>query len=132
MPGDRRAGRRTAMNSRMRRSITATLTASVVIAFLALTASASALVEAYDEPAYTKTNGNNAYWFHWTAVNGTAGGVTDYRYYLCLFTYHNGTLEESSNGSNGPGSPGCTNSLRSGPSPASGDEGFKPYAAATV
>ncbi len=96
-------------------------------------APAYAGVQAYDEPAYTKTNGNNAYWFAWTAVTGVdSGGNTRYEYYLCFRTEQNGILVESSNGTNGPGSTNCTGSLRSGPTPASGNYGAQPFTAGTV
>jgi plastocyanin len=99
---------------------------------LVLAPSSSADVTAYPEPAFTRTSANNAYWFHWTAVTGSQNGADDYRYYLCLSTYHNNVQEEFSNGTNGPGSLNCTTSLRNGPTPASGDIGFTPYATGTV
>jgi hypothetical protein len=112
--------------------IPAVLVASFVLLF-PLARHASADVGAYPEPTFTKTSGNNAYWFHWTAVTGVdSNGATDYRYYLCLSTYHNGVQEEFSNGTIGPGSANCTAALRSGPTPASGNNGFSPYTSGTV
>jgi hypothetical protein len=112
------------------------LAAAVVIATLVLVAlvpPASAVVTASVEPTFTRTTGNNTYWFHWTAVTGIdANGNTDYRYFLCLATYHNNVQEEFSNGTNGPGSQNCTGSLRSGATPASGDNAFIPYTDTTV
>jgi plastocyanin len=103
------------------------------LALLVLSADASALVSGYTEPGYTKTAGNNAYWYNWTAVTGVdSNGNTNYTYYLCINTYHNGMQEEFSNGTNGPGSTNCTGSLRSGPTPASGNNGFVPYTGGTV
>src|SRR5215208_137920 len=107
--------------------------AATCLALLMLTEDASALVTGYNEPAYTKTAGNNAYWYNWTAVTGLdSNGNTNYTYYLCINTYHNGIQEELSNGTNGPGSTNCTGSLRSAATPASGNNGFTPYSAGTV
>src|SRR3954447_23970557 len=78
-------------------------TCAVLLGVTAGTALAS--TSAYTEPTYTKTSGNNSFWYHWNAVTGVDGaGNTDYRYYLCIKTYHNNILEETSNHTNGPGS----------------------------
>jgi hypothetical protein len=91
-------------------------------------------VQAYDEPAYTKTSGNNAYWFAWQSVDGTdSNGNTMYTYYICFRTERNGVPVETSNGSNGPGSQNCTGNLRnSSGQPTSGNYGVMPFAANTV
>src|SRR3712207_7070009 len=62
------------------------------------------------EPAYTKTNGNNAFWFQWQAFNGHNGGsnTPNYTYYLCANTYRNGIQVEAHQGTNGPGAVNCT------------------------
>jgi plastocyanin len=117
----------------------AALAAVSLLGCLALSASASASVTGYNEPTYTKTNGNNTYWYAWTAVNGLSEDAngnsrTDYRYYLCFNTYRNGIKEEASNGTNGPGSTNCTASFRSisSPTPSSGNNGYYPYGSGTV
>jgi len=96
--------------------------------------SANASVQAYNEPSYTKTTGNNAYFFHWTAVNGSSGSNDDYQYYLCFRTERNGIAVETSNGTNGPGSQNCTGNMRnlSTGQPTQGDAGFAPFTAGTV
>ena len=97
----------------------ATIAALAVVC--AFAPSASATIVAYNEPTFTKTSGNNAFFFNWVAVNGVdSNGVTNYTYYLCINTYRNNLLDEASNGTQGPGSANCTNSLRGGSSPASG------------
>ena len=96
-------------------------------------APAQAGTSGYAEPAYTKTAGNNAYWWHWNAITGAnSGGATDYTYYLCLDTYANGAHIETSSGSNGPGTANCTGTLRSGPNPSAGDYGALPLTTGTV
>jgi PKD domain-containing protein len=115
-----------------RRGVAAAIVVGTLV-LLALVSRASADVTASVEPSFTRTTGNNSYWFHWTAVTGIdANGNTDYTYFLCLATYHNNVQEEFSNGTNGPGSQNCTTSLRNGAMPASGDNAFVPYANATV
>ena len=117
-----------------------TLTICVAAALCSLAAlgatTAQASVERYPEPAYTKTSGNNSYWFRWTAIKGFNGvtGGDDYRYYLCANTYHNGTQEEFHNGSAGPGAANCSNLLVSSPwsTPPSGDFRWQPYQSGTV
>lgn len=100
---------------------------------LAGTATAHAGVSSYNEPTYTKTATNNAFWYRWNAVTGTDENAnTRYEWYLCFRTYHtypNGSqvLEEDSSGTNGPGTTNCTASLRSGPSPTFADYGAMPY-----
>ena len=117
---------------RPRSHLAALLFTGILLALLCVP-SANAGVQAYDEPAYTKTSGNNAYWFAWTAVTGVdSNGNTRYEYYLCFRTEQNGILVENSNGTNGPGSTNCTGSLRSGPTPASGNYGAQPFTAGTV
>lgn len=102
-------------------------------AFGPLSASASAAISFYNEPAYTKTLNNDAFWYRWTAVTGSdENGNTRYDWYLCFRTYHrapNGSLieEESSSGTNGPGTQNCTTSLRSGPSPTAADYAAMPF-----
>jgi plastocyanin len=120
---------------RLKKSIAVPMALVVMcLALLAVAAAASASTSAYSEPTYTKTSGNNTYWFRWNAVTGSDGnGNTDYRYYLCLKTYHNNALEENSNHTNGPGSTNCTGNVRStSAGPNSGDQGFYPYQSNTV
>src|SRR3954447_11626856 len=106
---------------------------AMVVAMLGTAATAQASVSAYSEPVYTKTAGNNAYWFAWTAVTGSdENGNTRYEYYLCFNTYDNGNQVESSSGTNGPGSANCTGSLRSGSSQSSGTYGAEPFTSSTV
>jgi hypothetical protein len=116
----------------MRRdALVAGLAAVVVLATGSATAHAT--VAAWNEPGYTKTSGNNAYWFNWQAVTGSdENGATRYEYYLCFSTYDNGATVESSNGTNGPGTVNCTGSLRSGPTPTTGNYGVQPFTAGTI
>lgn len=108
------------------------LLASVTLAG-ALTSPAAATVTIYNEPTYTKTASNNAFWYRWTAVTGSdENGSTRYEWYLCFKTYHtypDGTQvqEETSSGTNGPGTTNCSGSLRSGPTPAMADYAAMPY-----
>ncbi len=97
-------------------------------------APASASIQAYNEPQFTKTSANDAFFWHWVAVNGSdENGNTNYTYFLCFFTYRDGVTVESSNGTTGgPGSSNCTSSLRSGPSPSSGDFAGAPFTTGTV
>lgn len=119
------------IRGRMRAAVLVLAALAMLCAFAASTAHAG--TAAWNEPTYTKTTGNNVYWFHWTAINGLLeNGSTDYRYYQCIKTYHNGVLEENSNHTSGPSSPNCTGSLRSGPTPSSGDQGYYPYSSSTV
>ena len=112
-------------------------TVAAILLLLAIgTDSALADTSAYTEPPYTKTTGNNAFWFGWQAVNGVGSSGVDYRYYLCINTYRDtgsGSQQvEFSNGTNGPGSTNCTGSLRSGPSPSTGNNAFQPFSSSTV
>src|SRR4051812_6191327 len=100
-----------------------------LVAAMAHGSIASAGVTPSPEPPFTKTAGNNSYWFNWNAQTGIdSNGDTNYTYYLCFSTYHNNVLEEESHGINGPGSPNCTYTLRNGASPSSGTYGVAPYA----
>src|SRR5215218_8520168 len=103
------------------RRILACLAALTVMAVCASSASAS--ISGYQEPAYTKTNGNNTYWFNWQAFLGhDSNGNDDYRYYLCERTERNGVVIENNNGTAGPGATNCTGSLRTSASgPNSGN-----------
>ena len=89
---------------------------------------ATAAVTGSGEPRFTKTAGNNSYWWQWQAVPSSA-------YFLCFSTYQNGVQVEGNNHTQGPGSPNCTNSLASwsgaGTAP-SGTYGAQPFAAGTV
>ena len=106
---------------------------AALVGALLMAGTAEASVTAWNEPSYTKTSANNAYWFNWQAVTGTdENSNTRYEYYLCFFTYDNGTTVESSNGTNGPGTQNCTGSLRSGPTPSSGNYGVQPFTSGTV
>ena len=106
----------------------------------ATAAPAGAALQAYNEPTYTKTNGNNAFWYHWTTPYGSNGsGQGVYAQYLCFKTYRtpppNGpqVLDETSNGSaGGPGSQNCTGWLAQSSTPVSGDYGAQPYQPNTV
>src|SRR4051812_26372110 len=78
-------------------------------------AAAQASATGYSEPAYTKTSTNNSYHWHWVAQTGLdENNVTRYEYYLCFGTYVNNVQQETSDGTAGPGSSGCTGSLRAG------------------
>jgi hypothetical protein len=116
------------------RRITALVASACVLGMAAGSTPASASIQAYNEPAYTKTAANDAFFWHWVAVNGSDdSGNTNYTYFLCFFTYRDGVTVESSNGTTGgPGSSNCTGSLRSGPSPSSGDFGGTPFTTGTV
>jgi hypothetical protein len=116
------------------RRITALVASACVLGMAAGPAPASASIQAYNEPLYTKTAANDAFFWHWVAVNGTDENAnTNYTYYLCFFTYRDNVTVESSNGTTGgPGSSNCTGSLRSGPSPSSGDFGGTPFTTNTV
>ncbi|HWI74084.1 MAG TPA: hypothetical protein VNT55_19140 [Baekduia sp.] len=116
------------------RRITALVASACVLGMAAGPAPASASIQAYNEPLYTKTAANDAFFWHWVAVNGTDESAnTNYTYYLCFFTYRDNVTVESSNGTTGgPGSSNCTGSLRSGPSPSSGDFGGTPFTTNTV
>lgn len=104
------------------------------LAAAAAPAPAPASIQAYNEPAFTKTTGNDAFFWHWVAVNGTDESAnTNYTYFLCFFTYRDNVTVESSNGTTGgPGSSNCTGTLRSGPTPSSGDFGGTPFTTNTV
>src|SRR3954464_8628239 len=65
----------------------------------------------YPEPAYTKTNGNNSFWFRWNAESGVTGSQTDWRYYVCANTYMDNAQVEQHNGAAGPGANSCTGLL---------------------
>lgn len=116
------------------RRILACLAALTAMAVCASSAQAS--ITGYQEPAYTKTNANNAFWFQWQAFNGWNGGsnTPNYTYYLCANTYRNGVQVEAHNGTNGPGSTNCTQPLRSasGAGQNSGNFAFLPFQANTV
>jgi len=93
------------------RRILACLAALTVMAVCA--SSASATISGYQEPAYTKTPGNNTYWFNWQAFQGhDPNGNNDNRYYLCEWTERNNVVIENHNGSSGPGATNCTGLLR--------------------
>jgi plastocyanin len=97
------------------------------------TSSASASISGFQEPAYTKTNGNNSYWFNWQAALGhDINGNDLYTYYLCARTERNGITVENHNGPAGPGATNCTTSLRSGPNPSTGNFSFLPFTTNTV
>src|SRR3954462_5863731 len=109
-----------------RRRIAVAFVAGCVLLFATVTA-AWASVGSYNEPTYTKTNGNNTYWYSWTATDGANGdGSPNYTYYVRLTTWHNNVQEEFSNGTNGPSSANCTGSLRSGSATKSGNIAFSP------
>jgi len=116
------------------RRILACLAALTAIAVCASSAQAS--ITGYQEPAYTKTNGNNSFWYAWQAFNGWNGGsnTPNYTYYLCANTYRNGVQVEAHQGTNGPGSTNCTQPLRSasGAGQNSGNYAFLPFQANTV
>jgi len=120
---------------RTTRTLLCALLALCSIAALGAT-TAQASVERYPEPAYTKTSGNNSYWFRWTAIKGFNGinGSDDYRYFICANTYRNGAQEEFHNGTNGPSSANCSSLLTSSPwaTPPASDFRWQPYAANTV
>ena len=112
-----------------------------VLAVAGQAAPASAAVTMYNEPTYTKTSGNNAFWWQWTTPLGNAmgGGGPVYAQYLCFRTFRtpppNGpqVLEETSNGSaGGPGSSNCTNWLAYGASSQTGNYGATPFQTNTV
>lgn len=115
------------------RRIVALLVCTAVLG-AAFASSASASITGYNEPAYTKTNANNAFWFQWQAFTGTNGSnnSSNYTYYLCANTYRNGVQVEAHNGTNGPGSTNCTTSVRNGPTPSSGNSSFLPFNTGTV
>lgn len=123
---------------RLARTLVLPLLACAVLAAHAAPAQASVVL--YPEPTYTKTAGNNAFWWRWTTPYGTTGGGQGvYAQFLCFKTYRtpppNGpqVLEEDSNGSaGGPGSQNCTTLLANGSSSQSGDYGATPYQLTTV
>jgi hypothetical protein len=88
----------------------------------------------YPEPAYTKTNGNNSFWFRWNAETGVTGSQTDWRYYVCANTYMDNAQVEQHNGTAGPGAANCSGLLVNGPwtSRPSGDFQWMPFTAGTV
>ena len=54
---------------------------------LVVAASAPAGVGVYLKPTFTRTSGNNTYWYNWTAVTGLdSNGNDNYTYYLCFST----------------------------------------------
>ncbi|MEV4422728.1 PKD domain-containing protein [Patulibacter sp. NPDC049589] len=116
----------------------APLLACVVLA--AHAAPAQSAVTASVEPTYTKTAGNNAFWWHWTTPFGSNGsGQGVYAEYLCFKTYRtppqggSPILEEDSNGSaGGPGSTNCSGWLAQSSTPQSGDYAATPYQLSTV
>lgn len=110
------------------------LVAALGLLMAVASAPASASIQAYSEPLFTKTAANDAFFWHWVAVNGSdENGSTNYTYFLCFFTYRDGVNVESSNGTTGgPGSSNCTGSLRSGPTPSSGDFAGSPFTTGTV
>ncbi len=80
------------------------LAAACVCAALVLPISASAVVQGYGASTYTKTSGNDAFWWHWSATTGgDSNGNVNYTRYLCFRTYANGVLVEDSNGTSGSG-----------------------------
>jgi len=87
---------------------------AALTALAVCTSSASASISGYQEPAFTKTNANNTYWFNWVAFQGhDPNGNNDNRYYLCEWTERNNVVIENHNGSAGPGATNCTGLLRS-------------------
>ena len=107
--------------------------AAVAVLLGFASAPASAEMAGYNEPAYTKTNANNVYWYAWKAEDGfNYQGQTDYRYYHCLRTERNGIAVETSNGTNGPGTTNCTGTLRYGANPNSGTSSYVPFTPGTV
>src|SRR3954470_2302455 len=128
-----RAGRREVNGRGLRGSVLALTFIAAVVATMASAPRAHALVTGSQEPAYTKTNGNNTYFWNWQAVTGVdENNVTRYEDYLCFCTFVNGIQQETSNGTNGPGSQNCTGSLRSSASPSSGTYGASPFTQQTV
>src|SRR4051794_24177436 len=107
------------MTTRLRIPTRSPVALLALFAFVLATAVAArpahAELAAYAEPAYTKTNANNTYWFHWTAIKGVNGTQDDYRYYVCYSTTKDGTQVEFHGGANGPGSTNCTGNLVSAP-----------------
>lgn len=99
----------------------ASLVVAMAVAALLHPASADAAITAYAEPAFTKTAGNNTFWWHWEAVDGSGpAGAADLRWWMCRRTFRTGMLIDGSDGLNGPGSSRCP-LMRSGAGPASGD-----------
>jgi plastocyanin len=88
----------------------------------------------YPEPAYTKTSGNNSFWFRWNAESGVTGSSTDWRYYVCANTYMDNAQVESHNGTAGPGAANCTGLLVNSAwtTRPSGDIKWMPFSASTV
>ena len=81
--------------------------AACLTALAVCTSSASASISGYQEPAYTKTNANNTYWFNWQAFQGhDPNGNNDNRYYLCERTERNNVTIENYNYLAGP-APAC-------------------------
>jgi hypothetical protein len=111
----------------------AVLVAAVGLA-VAIPSPASASLSAYNKAVYTKTAANTVFYWHWVAVKGSNGSSDDYRYFLCYKTWHNGTQEEFSNHTNGPGSTNC-GPLVAGPGAYTGtaqaDDGAYPYTGAS-
>ncbi len=103
---------------------------------LASAAPAVAGVAPVSEPTYTKTAGNNAFWYSWSAIQGyNQDGSANNTWYLCFHTYDtspNGSQAEveTSNGANGPGSSNCTGNLRGGS--MTGTWGGTPFTTGTV
>ena len=112
------------------------LVACTAVLAAAFTSSASASITGYNEPAYTKTNGNNAFWFQWQAFNGWNGGsnTPNYTYYMCANTYRNGVQVEAHNGTAGPGATNCGSPVRSasGAGLNAGNYQFLPFNTSTV
>src|SRR4051812_19573117 len=107
------------------------LTCAAAICSLAAIGASTAHAGAfpYAEPSYTKTNGNNAFWFHWKAESGvTAGGATSNVFYTCANTHRDSTQIEAHQGTNGPGAFNCTGSLTG----AQGDQWWIPGTTSTV
>ena len=105
---------------------------ALILAGIALHATvAQASVTGYSEPAYTKTSGQNTYWWNWQAVQGyNSNNQPVYNYYLCLGTIHNGITEETAGNPNS--TPNNCALQRSSSSPTSANVWYEPYTANTV
>lgn len=100
-----------------------------MLALLCAPGASAGPTTAYNEPAFTKTSGNNSFWFRWNKrqsydFNGNAFDS----YYLCFTTTKDGVLAENHNGNAGPGSQNCTGNLAG----SAGDYGVVPFTTGTV
>src|SRR4051812_30682869 len=105
--------------------------ALAALAVLVPATTALGAVTAYNEPAYTRTAGNDTFWWAWQGRTGLdAAGNADYRYLLCGTTLRDGVVAESAATPNDAGN-GCA-SVRGGATDAAGDnEAWQPFAAST-